>query len=97
MKIELNPSRMTVAELTDCIAELSAQRDRLLEEGRCVAEAECHDAFIEALGTVWGYTEEGKYDVFLHIKSNPGRTHVIKLNMENIECWHIEVSKKVEQ
>jgi len=43
---------MTVAELTDCITELTAQRDRLIEEERCVVEAECHDAFIEALGTI---------------------------------------------
>ena len=97
MKIELNPSRMTIAELTDCIAELSAQRDRLLERERNVIEGECYDAFIEALATVWNYTEEGKYDISLHIKSNPGREHRIRLNMENIESWHIEVSKKVEQ
>ena len=96
MKIELNPSRMTVAELTDCIAELSEQRDRLLEEEREAVLIRCHDAFISALGEVWDCAE-GKYDIFLHIKSNPGRLHVIKLNMENIESWHLEVSKKVEQ
>lgn len=97
MKIEINPNRMSLSELSDCIAELSAQRDRLLEEERETAEAECHDAFITALGQAWYYTETGNFDITLSIKVASGRRHRIPLNMEQIEEWHIEVNRKMER
>lgn len=97
MKIEINPNRMSLSELSDCIAELSAQRDRLLEEEREIAEAECHDAFITALGQAWNYTETGNFDITLSIKVASDRRHRIPLNMEQIEEWHIEVNRKMEQ
>lgn len=95
MKIEVNPSKMTIAELTDCIAELTAQRDRLLEKEREIAEDRCHDAFIGALGQVWDYTESGNFNVTLEIKTTNGRRHHIPLNMEQVEEWHIEVERKM--
>ena len=91
MKVELNPSRMTIDELTDCIAELSAQRDRLLKEEQEAAEIHCHNAFVSALGKVWDYTESGNFDVSLNIKTVNGRLHHIPLNMDRIEYWELEV------
>lgn len=97
MKIEVNPSKMTLDELTDCIAELTAQRERILEEEREDAEIHCHNAFISALGKVWDYTESGHFDVTLEIKTVNGRRHHIPLNMEQMEYWNIEVKRKMEQ
>ena len=95
MKIELNPNRMTVAELNDCIAELTAHRDRLLEEECEAISGRCHDAVIEMLGKVWEFTDCGKipWGVELHIKPTNGREHHIKLDMSSIQEWHIEVTK----
>lgn len=93
MKIELNPNRMTIPELTDCINELIAQRDRLLEEEREAAEVHCHNAFISAFGKIWDYTETGNFNVALEIKTVNGRRHHIPLNMEQIEEWHLEVTR----
>ena len=97
MKIELNPSKMTIAELTDCIAELTAQRERLLEEVREAAEINCHNAFISALDKIWDYTESGHFNVTLKIETINGRRHSIPLNMEQIGEWHLEVEQKMEQ
>lgn len=94
MKIELNPNRMTVPELTDCINELIAQRDRLLEEERQFAEEQCHDAMIQALGQVWEYTETGNFDATLYIQNTSGRTHRIPLNMRAVAEWHIDITRK---
>lgn len=95
MKIELNPNRMTVAELNDCIAELTAQRDRLLEEECEAISGRCHDAVIEMLGKVWEFTDCGRipWGVELYIKPTNGREHHIKLDMSSIQEWHIEVTK----
>ena len=95
MKIELNPSRMTVAELTDCIAELTAQRDRLIEQESETICEQCHDAVIEMLGKVWEFTDCGKvpWGVTLYIKPSNGREHRIKLDMASIQEWHIEVTR----
>ena len=94
MKVELNPTRMTVAELNDCIAELTAQRDRIMEQEREVINEQCHDAVIEMLGKVWEFTDCGKvpWGVKLYIKPTNGREHHIKLDMSSIQEWHIEVT-----
>lgn len=97
MKIELNPSRMTIAELNDCIAELSAQRDRLLDEEKQAIEIQCRNAFLAAFGQVWDYTETGHYNIFLNIKSVNGRRHIIPLNMEKIEEWDLGITRAAEQ
>lgn len=95
MKIELNPSRMTVTELNDCIAELTAQRDRIIEQVRETISDQCHDAVIEMLGKVWEFTDCGEvpWNVELHIKPSNGREHRIKLDMSSIQEWHIEVTR----
>ena len=95
MKIELNPSRMTVAELNDCIAELIAQRDRIMEQKRETISEQCHDAVIEMLGKIWGFTDCGKvpWGVELYIKPTHGREHHIKLDMSSIQEWHIEITR----
>lgn len=98
MKIELNPSRMTVAELNDCITELTAQRDRIMEEGRSKVEHKLHDAVIEMMGTIWDYTDDrGPFDVVLTIKPTHGREHRIHMDMASIEEWGLEVSYRPEQ
>lgn len=95
MKIELNPNRMTVSELNDCIAELIAQRDRLQEIDRQNICDQCHDAVINMMGTLWEFTEcsENPWDVTLYIKPTHGREHRIKMDMASIEEWHVEVTK----
>ena len=97
MKIEVNPSKMTIDELNDCIAELTTQRDRLLEQEREIAGDRCHDAFFSALRQAWDYTESGHFDVTMEIKTVNGRRHHIPLNMEQLEYWNIEVERKMEQ
>ena len=97
MKIELNPSRMTISELNDCITKLTAQRDRFLEGARMSAEIDCHDAVIEMFGSVWEHTESGPFDVKLKIKTTHGREYRIPLNQDNVEYWELEVTYKTEQ
>lgn len=95
MKIELNPNRMTIAELNDCIAELTAQRDRLQEIDRLNVDEQCHDAVIDMMGKLWDFTdrEENPWEVTLCIKTSHGREHRIKMDMDSIEEWHVEVTK----
>jgi len=95
MKIELNPNRMTIAELNDCIAELTAQRDHLIEQECDAISEQCHDAVIEMLGKIWEFTDCGKvpWGVELYVKPTHGREHRIKLDMASIQEWHIEVTK----
>ena len=95
MKIELNPSRMTVAELNDCIAELTAQRDRIMEEERETISEQCHNAVIEMLGKIWEFTDCGKvpWGVALCVKPSDGRKFRIKLDMASIQEWHVEVTR----
>jgi hypothetical protein len=97
MKIEVNPSKMTIDELSDCIAELTAQRERLLKQECEIAGDRCHDAFYAALRQAWDYTESGLFDITLDFKTVNGRRHHIPLNMEQIEFWNIEVERKMEQ
>jgi hypothetical protein len=94
MKIELNPSRMTVEELNDAIAELTAQRERIREGARMSAEIDCYDAIIEMFGSVWEHTESGPFDVKLKIKTVNGREYRIPLNQDKVEYWELEVSYK---
>ena len=95
MKIELNPNRMTIAELNDCIAELTAQRDRLQEIDRQNVCEQCHDAVIDMMGKLCEFTDrnENPWEVTLFIRTNNNRTHRIKMDMESIEEWHVEVTK----
>lgn len=95
MKVELNPNRMTIAELNDCIAELIAQRDRLQEIDRLNVDEQCRVAVLDLLGKLWDFTDrnENPWDVTLCIKTNRGREHRIKMDMDSIEEWHVEVTK----
>ena len=96
MKIELNPNSMTISELNDCIAEFTAERDRLQELERKKILEQCHDAVIDMMGTIWKFTErdENPWEVILSIKAAAsGRTHCLKMNMASIEEWNIEVVK----
>lgn len=95
MKIELNPNRMTIAELNDCIAELTAQRDRLQEIDRQNVCEQCHDAVIDMMGKLWEFTDrnENPWEVTLFIRTSNNRTHRIKMDMDSIEEWHVEVAK----
>lgn len=95
MKIELNPGRMTIDELTCCIAELTAQRDRIMEQESKVISEQCHDAVIEMLGKIWEFTDARAvpWSVELYIKPTHGREHRIKLDMASIQEWHVEVTR----
>lgn len=97
MKIELNPSRMSIEELNDAIAELTTQRERIREDVRMNAEIDCHEAVIEMLGSVWEHTESGPFDVKLKIKTVNGREYRIPLNQDKVEYWELEVTYKTEQ
>ena len=92
MKIELNSSRMTIDELTDCINELSAQRARLIEEQRSSAEFALTLAFTEFLVAV----EKTGFDVKLNVKTSTGRTRRMTLTPESIESWGLLVTPKEE-
>ena len=98
MKIELNPNSMTISELNDCIAEFTAERDRLQELERKKILEQCHDAVIDMMGTIWKFTErdENPWEVILSIKAANGRAHHIKMDMASIEEWNIEVVKSAQ-
>lgn len=95
MKIELNPNSMTISELNDCIAEFTAERDRLQELEQKKILEQCNDAVIDMMGTIFKFTErdENPWEVILSIKTASGRTHCIKMDMTNIKDWNIEVIK----
>lgn len=92
MKIEINPSRMSLEELNDAIMELSAHRDRLMEEQRHEIEKFCCDAFGEALALIGVNTRE--YDITLNIQPRGRREYRIPLHIPL--TWNIEVERKSE-
>ncbi len=90
MKIELNPSRMSIEELNDAIVELSAHRDRLMEEQRHEVEKFCGDTFGEALALIGINTRE--YDITLNIQPRGRREYRIPLHIPL--AWSIEVTER---
>lgn len=97
MKIELNPSHMSIKELTDCIAELSAQRERLIEERREEVEGCCYEIFLDALVHILDAAGDD-HDITLILKGNHTRAYDIPLT--DLEHWDIEVKphdREVEQ
>ena len=92
MKIELNPERMTVSELNDCIAELMAQRDRVLEENRKAIEQEVNMDFMEMWAKAQDYAKH--YDMKLNITTTRGRSYHISLDAKTIKEWCISVEAR---
>lgn len=94
MKIELNPERMTVNELNDCIAELMAQRDRVLEENRKEIEQEVNLNFMEAWAKAQEYVEH--YTMELNVTLMRGRSYRIPLDARAIKEWCINVETRAD-
>ena len=92
MKIELNPERMTMSELNDCIAELIAQRDRILEENRKAIEQEVNLNFMDAWAKAQDYAKH--YEMELNVTLTRGRSYRIPLDAKAIKEWCINVTAR---
>lgn len=92
MKLELNPNKMTISELTDCIKELSAQRIRLVEEKRQQVELALNVEMVKFLNDV----NESNHICYLNIRVKSGRKYRVPLNMYAIKEWQIEVEAQNE-
>ena len=92
MKLELNPSKMTVAELTDCIKELSVQRERLIEEERQQVEFALNVEMAKVLSDV----NNSNHICYLRIQFKNGRKHRVPLNLNAFKEWQIEVEAQSE-
>ena len=92
MKIELNPNKMTISELTDCIKELSAQRIRLVEEKRQQVELALNVEMAKFLNDV----NDSNHFCYLNILVKSGRKYRIPLNMYAIKEWQIGVEAQDE-
>lgn len=95
MKIEVNPSRMTIEELNDAIAELVAQRDRVMEEKRQAIEESCYLSFTNMMLDVHNFTGD-TYNAWVTVKSRTGREHRICLSDMIHYDFHV-VAKVTEQ
>lgn len=93
MKLELNPSKMTVEELTDAINELAAQRERILEEKRQGVEMLLNLQMIDVFKNV----EACEYDCYLEAKVKSGRRYKVPLNVGALESWQVLVLPKVRE
>lgn len=87
MKLELNPSKMTVEELTDAINELAAQRERILEEKRQDVELQLNLQMVEVLKNVGCCA----YDCYLEVKVKSGRHYKVPLNPKALDSWQVVV------
>lgn len=92
MKLELNPNKMTISELTDCIKELSAQRARLVEEKRQQVELALNVEMTKFLNDV----NDSNHICYLNIRVKNGRKYRMPLNMYAIKEWQIEVEAQDE-
>lgn len=92
MKIELNPEHMTVSELNDCIEELMAQRDRVLEENRRTTEQEINMNFMDAWIKTQEYTKY--YDIELNVTNMYGLSYHLPLDTKAIKEWYINVKAR---
>lgn len=93
MKLELNPNKMTVEELTDAINELSAQRARIVEEKRQSVETALTLEMVAFLRDV----NESNYECQLVVRTKGNRQYRVPLNIEAIGCWSLSVQPKKEK
>ena len=93
MKLELNPSKMTVEELTDAINELSTQRARIIEEQRQSVEMAINLQMLEVLHNV----DECGYSCTLNVKTKGNRRYRVPLNMQAIDSWQVVVLPKTSE
>ena len=87
MKLELNPSKMTVEELTDAINELTSQRERILETNRQVVEKCLHLQMLDVIKHV----DACGYDCYLEVKVKSGRHYKVPLNPKALDSWQVVV------
>lgn len=93
MKLELNPSKMTVEELTDAINELAAQRERIIEEKRQSVETALTLEMVAFLRDV----NESDYECYLEVKVKSGRHYKVPLNIRALESWQMVVLPRTKE
>ena len=81
MKIELNPNKMTVEELNDTIKELTAQRDRILENKRQAIAMQLNLQLNDVFESIYDDT----YNYCLYIRLKNGRRYRIPLDSQQLE------------
>lgn len=94
MKIELNPERMTIAELTDCITELTAQREHLIEDARHNTMTELNLMAMSVFERAQDFRED--YELYLDVTVSRGRNYRIPLDARAIRQWQIVAERRKE-
>lgn len=94
MKIELNSEKMTVAELSDAINELSTQRARIIKKERDALEIALNIAMVAFLTSV---NNNSAYTCDLSVTLQSGRHYRVPLNMKAIKNWQVVVQPKKEK
>lgn len=93
MKIELNPNKMTVEELNDVIKELTAQRERILENKRQAIATQLNLQLVDIFESIYDDT----YDYCLYIKLKSGRHYRIPLDSQKLEECTILVTPATQE
>lgn len=92
MKMEFNEKRMTVEELTDCIAELTRIREEKIKEQANVIAAEVHGRFQDMLDYTRSLQEQ--YEIYLHFTKKSGREVEVPLTENALKNFYILVKRK---